>query len=74
MMALVQIRIGPETPAEFRRQFALLFEPGKARGLESRMMAVRHPRLGRADLFVNIVGAPAIGTTDVEHAAEIYFS
>lgn len=74
MMVLEHIRLGPETPAEFRKQFALLFEPGKARGLESQMMAVQHPRLGRADLFVNIVGTPAIGTTDVEQAAEIYFS
>lgn len=74
LMVLEQIRLGPETPAEFRKQFALVFEPGRASGLESQMMPVRHPRLGQTDLFVNIVGAPTIGSTDVGQDAEIYFS
>lgn len=69
MMTLEKIRKGPETPAEFRKQFSLLFDVGKVDGLESGIMPVRHPRLGKVDVFVNIVGY-----SDAEPAAEIYFS
>lgn len=69
MMTLEKIRKGRETPAEFRKQFSLMFDVGKVAGMESGIMPVRHPRLGKVDMFVNIVGY-----SDAGPAAEIYFS
>ena len=69
MLVLEEIRRGPETPEEFREQFALVFESGKVEGLESAIMPVRHPALGETELFVSIVGY-----MNADDTAEIYFS
>lgn len=69
MLVLEEIRRGPETPAQFREQFALVFESGKVDDLQGAIMPVRHPAIGKADLYVNIVRYMDTGMT-----AEIYFS
>jgi hypothetical protein len=69
MLVLEEIRKGPETPSQFREQFALVFESGKVGDMESRIRPVRHPALGTVDLYVNIVRYMDTGRT-----AEIYFS
>ena len=69
MLVLQEIRGGPETPAQFREQFALVFESGKVDDLQGAIMPVRHPAIGKADLYVNIVRYMDTGMT-----AEIYFS
>lgn len=65
MLVLEGIRREPLTTAQGREPFSLVFESGKANGLESGIMPVRHPAIGKAELFVTVVHAAAGATAEI---------
>ena len=65
MMTLRKVRRGCESGPRFREQFGIVFDAPRELALQSDILPLSHPAVGRHDVLVGQVGAPGSAKLEI---------